>query len=101
MGERARMGQIIRRPIAWIPIAMSLAILLMVVTTLSVAGTARQADEGTAAHIFQIWLVIEVLVMAAFAVQWLPRRPTAALAVLIVQILCALAACAPVFYFRL
>ena len=101
MGERARMGQIIRRPIAWIPIAMSLAILLMVVTTLSVAGTARQADEGTAAHIFQIWLVIEVLAMAAFAVQWLPRRPTAALSVLIVQILCALAACAPVFYFRL
>jgi uncharacterized membrane protein len=101
MGERARMGQIMRRPIAWVPIAMSLAILLMVVITLSVAGTARQADEGTAAHIFQIWLVIEVVAMAAFAVQWLPRRPTAALSVLIVQILCALAACAPVFYFRL
>jgi uncharacterized membrane protein len=101
MGERARMGQIIRRPIAWIPIAMSLATLMMVVITLSVAGTARKADEGTAAHIFQIWLVIEVVAMAAFAVQWLPRRPTAALSVLIVQILCALAACAPVFYFRL
>ena len=94
-------GQIIRRPIAWIPIAMSLAILMMVVTTLSVAGTARQADEGTAAHIFQLWLVIEVVAMAAFVVQWVPRRPTAALSVLIVQILCALAACAPVFYFRL
>ena len=101
MEDRERMGQLIRHPIAWIPIAMSLAILLMVVTTLRVAGTARQADEGTAAHIFQLWLVIEVVAMAAFAVQWLPRRPTAALSVLIVQILCALAACAPVFYFRL
>jgi uncharacterized membrane protein len=93
--------QIIKRPIAWIPIAMSLAILVMVVTTLSVSGFARQADEGTAAHIFQIWLVIEVVAVAVFAVEWLPRRPGAALCVLVLQILCALAACAPVFYFRL
>ena len=95
------MSQLIKRPIAWIPIAMSLAILVMVVTTLSVAGVARQADEGTAAHIFQIWLVIEVVAVTAFAVQWLPRRPRAAISVLIVQSVCALAACAPVFYFRL
>jgi Flp pilus assembly protein TadB len=61
----------------------------------------QQADEGTAAHIFQLWLVIEVVAVAAFAVEWLPRRPRAALFVLIVQMLCALAACAPVFYFRL
>ena len=73
----------------------------MVVTTLGVAGTARQADEGTAAHSFQLWLVIEVVAVAAFAVQWLPRRPTAALGVLVIQILCAIAACAPVFYLRL
>ena len=95
------MSQLIRRPIAWVPIAMSLAILVMVVTTLSMSGVARQADEGTAAHIFQLWLVVEVVAVAAFAVEWLPRLPRAALAVLIVQILCALAACAPVFYFRL
>ena len=80
---------------------MSLAILVMVVTTLSMSGVTRQADEGTAAHIFQLWLVIEVVAVAAFAVEWLPRRPRAALFVLLVQILCALAACAPVFYFRL
>jgi hypothetical protein len=94
-------SQLIRRPIAWIPIAMSLAILVMVVTTLGVSGVARPADEGTAAHLFQIWLVIEVVAVAAFAVEWLPRRPRAALSVLIVQMLCASAACAPVFYFRL
>jgi uncharacterized membrane protein len=50
--------QLIKRPIAWVPIAMSLAILVMVLTTLRVAGVARQADEGTAAHIFQLWLVV-------------------------------------------
>jgi hypothetical protein len=94
-------SQLIKRPIAWVPIAMSLAILVMVVTTLGVSGVARQADEGAAAHIFQLWLVIEVVAVAAFAVEWLPRRPRAAFSVLIVQILCALAACGPVFYFRL
>jgi hypothetical protein len=94
-------SQLIKRPIAWVPIVMSLAVLVMVVTTLGAAGVARQADEGTAAHIFQLWLVLEVVAVAAFAVEWLPRRPRAALFVLIVQLLCALAACAPVFYFRL
>jgi hypothetical protein len=93
-------SQLLKRPIAWVPIAMSLAILLMVAATLSVAGVTRQADEGTAAHIFQLWLVLEVVAVAAFAVEWLPRRPRAALAVLLVQMFCALAACAPVFYFR-
>ena len=95
------MRQLIKRPIAWVPIAMSLAILVMVLTTLGVAGVARQADEGAAAHIFQLWLVLQAVAVAAFAVEWLPRRPRAALLVLIVQLLCALAACAPVFYFRL
>jgi uncharacterized membrane protein len=94
-------SQLIKRPIAWVPIAMSLAILVMVVTTLRVAGVARQADEGTAAHILQLWLVLEAVAVAAFAVEWLPRRPRAALFVLIIQLLCAMAACAPVFYFRL
>jgi uncharacterized membrane protein len=94
-------SQLMKRPIAWVPIAMSLAILVMVVTTLRMSGVDRQADEGTAAHIFQIWMVVEVVAVAAFAVEWLPRRPRAALAVLLVQMLCALAACAPVFYFRL
>jgi hypothetical protein len=32
-------SQLIRRPIAWAPIALSLAILVMVVTTLSVSGS--------------------------------------------------------------
>jgi hypothetical protein len=57
--------------------------------------------RGPAAHIFQLWLVLEVVGVAAFAAEWLPRRPTAALLVLIVQLLCALAACAPVFDFHL
>jgi CHASE2 domain-containing sensor protein len=91
----------IKRPLAWIPVAMSLAILAMVLTTIGISGAVRQEDEGTQAHIFQIWLVLEVVLVTAFAVAWVPRRPKQALIVLAIQILGILAACAPVFYFRL
>jgi hypothetical protein len=94
-------SQMIKRPLAWIPVAMSLAILAMVLTTIGISGAVRQQDEGTQAHIFQIWLVLEVVLMTVFAVAWVPRRPKQALVVLAIQILGALAACAPVFYFRL
>ena len=91
-------SQMIRRSLAWIPVAMSLAILAMVLTTIGISGAVRQEDEGTQAHIFQIWLVLEVVLVAVFAVEWVPRRPKQALMVLAIQILCAVAACAPVFY---
>ena len=90
-----------KRPLAWIPVAMSLAILAMVLTTIGISGAVRQEDEGTQAHVFQIWLVLEMVLVAVFAVEWVPRRPKQALVVLAVQILCVVAACAPVFSFRL
>jgi hypothetical protein len=99
--DKELVNQMIKRPLAWIPVAMSLAILAMVLTTIGLSGAVRQEDEGTQAHIFQIWLVLEVVLVAGFAVAWVPRRPKQALVVLALQILCALAACAPVFYFRL
>jgi cell division protein FtsW (lipid II flippase) len=94
-------SQMIKRPLAWIPVAMSLAILAMVLTTIGISGAVRQEDEGTKAHIFQIWLVLEVVLVTVFVVEWVPRRPKQALVVLAIQILCVLAACAPVFYSRL
>ena len=94
-------SQMIRRPLAWIPVAMSLAILAMVLTTIGISGAVQQEDEGTQAHIFQLWLVLEVVLVTVFAVAWVPRRPRQALVVLAIHILCVLAACAPVFYFRL
>jgi cell division protein FtsW (lipid II flippase) len=99
--DKELVSQMIKRPLAWVPVAMSLAILAMVLTTIGISGAARQEDEGAQAHIFQIWLVLEVVLVAAFAVEWVPRRPKRALVVVAVQILCVLAACAPVFYFRL
>ena len=91
----------LKRPSAWIPIAMSLAILAMVIANIGIFGVVHGADEGAAAHIFQIWLVLEILMVAFFAIKWLPKRPKGALFVLAIQIVAVLAACAPVFYFKL
>lgn len=91
------MGLILKQPSAWIPIVMSLAILTMVLGIITISGVVYHEDEGTAAHIFQIWLVLEVFMIAFFAIKWLPRAPRQALSVLALQIAAALAACAPVF----
>lgn len=96
------MNSLLRRPSAWIPIAVPLMIVAIWVVSVSIFGPpARQSDEGTAAHLFQIWLVLEVLAVAFFAIKWLPWMPKQALWVLALQVIVSLAACAPVFYFHL
>ena len=63
-------------------------------------GTARQTDEGTAAHVWQILMAGQVPVMAFFAVRWIPSGPRRALLVLAVQVGAALAAMFPVWWFQ-
>ena len=70
------MSPMIRQPSAWIPIAMSLIVLAMFFIGFAMFGVPhREADEGTAAHLFQIWLALEVLMIAFFATKWVPRAP--------------------------
>ena len=88
---------IVRRPSALIPLAMSGAALAVVVGHIAVAGIARQADEGTAAHLWHLMMAGQVPVVAYFAARWLPRAPGQALAVLALQAAAALAALAPVY----
>ncbi len=96
------MNSLLKKPSAWIPIAMSLIVLATMLIYIAISGVpVRQPDEGTAAHIFQIWLVLEGLMVGFFAVKWLPQMPKQALLVLMIQIVAALAACAPVFYLGL
>lgn len=86
-----------KRPSAFLPVVMSLAALGTVLVQLATHGVSPQADEGAAAHIFQLLLVAQVPVVAFFAVKWIPRASKAALQVLAVQIGSALAALAPVY----
>ena len=94
-------SKMIKQPSAFLPVAMSLAALALVLGHIALFGAAREADEGAAAHIFQLLMVAEVPIIAFFAIKWLPRFPGQALQVLALQTAAGLAALAPVFYFNL
>jgi len=95
------MGLIIKKPSAWLPIVMSLAMLVYMVFYLASYGIVYQKDEGTPAHLFQIWLVLEIFMVSFFAVKWLPRNPKSALMVLVLQIVVALLPMSIVFFLKL
>ena len=62
--------------------------------------TCPPADEGTAAHIWQILMAGQIPIIVFFAIRWLPRTPKDALLVLVLQGGAALMALAPVFLLR-
>ena len=93
--------KMIRQPSAFIPLAMSLAALATVLIHVARFGVAREADEGSAAHIWQLLMAIQIPIIAYFAIKWLPQAPREALAVLALQIVAVLAALAPVFILEL
>jgi hypothetical protein len=86
---------------ALIPIGMSLAALATVLVHITLYGTAREADEGTAAHIWQLLMAGQLPVVAFFAVKWLPRAPRPSLVVLSLQFVAGLAALFPVYWLGL
>jgi hypothetical protein len=91
----------IKHPSGFLPVAMSLTALATLVLHVAVFGGAREADEGAAAHIWQLLMAGQVPIVAYFAIKWLPRSPREALPVLALQILAALAALGPVYYLKL
>ena len=90
-----------KRPSAFLPVTMSLAALATVGIHVARFGVTREADEGAAAHIWQLLMAAQVPIVAFFAIQWLPRAPKQALLILALQVAAALAALAPVFFLNL
>lgn len=90
-----------KQPSAWLPIVMSIAALALVLGHVAIYGAVHEADEGAAAHLWQLLMAGQVPVVAYFALKWLPRTPGLALPVLALQAVAALAACAPVYWFKL
>jgi hypothetical protein len=76
---------------------MSVAALAIVAIHVAFVGTARQADEGAAAHLWQILMAGQLPIIAYFAATSLPRTPREGSVVLSLQLLAALTAAAPVF----
>lgn len=91
----------LREPLAFIPIVCSLAALAITAMAIATNGVVHEADEGTAAHLFQLFMAASFIMSGAFVIRWLVRAPWQTLRILALQIVAALAALAPVFYFKL
>jgi hypothetical protein len=87
----------LRHPSAFFPVAMSGVALATVLMFIALHGTAPQADEGAAAHLWQLLMAAQVPIVLFFAIRWLPQSPRKAVPVLALQLVAALAAMAPVF----
>jgi uncharacterized membrane protein HdeD (DUF308 family) len=94
-------SNLMKQPLAFLPLAMSLAALATVLGCLAINGVVRQVDEGTAAHVWQLLMAGQVPIVATFAIKWLPQAPRQALPVLALQAAAALAALLPVFLLQL
>jgi len=92
---------LLKRPSAFLPVAMSAAALAVVLVSVALFGVVREADEGTAAHLWQLLVAGQLPLVAFFVFKWLPRAPRAALPVLAVQAVAFLAALAPVYFLHL
>lgn len=62
---------ITKQPSALFPLAMSFAALAMVLGHAAMFGVVHEADEGIAAHIFQLLMAAQVPIVAFFAIKWL------------------------------
>jgi hypothetical protein len=60
---------LIKQPSAFLPLAMSLAALALVLGHAVIFGIVHQADEGTAAHIWQILMAVQLPIVAYFITQ--------------------------------
>ena len=95
------MRELLRRPSALIPLAISAFLIALIVAHVARFGIVHERDEGTEAHLFQLLMPTQAAIIAFFAVTWLPKRPTAALHILALQIAAALTVFSLVFFLHL
>jgi len=86
VSRKQQLTELIKQPSAWLPVALSLAVFAVMLIFIATSGVpAPQPDEGTAAHLFQIWLLLEVLMISFFVFKWLPQKPRETLVVFAMQ----------------
>jgi hypothetical protein len=85
---------------ALLPLALSITALALVLGHVA-SGGVREADEGTAAHLWQLFMALQLPLIALFAFIWLPRSPRSALVVLALLMGVVLANLAALSYFNL
>ena len=85
MNEKLEGKSLFKQPSAWIPLAMSLAALALLLGYVAIFGIVHNKDEGAPAHIFQLIMVAQLPIAAYFAIKWLPKLPKQSLLVLALQ----------------
>lgn len=73
---------LIKQPSAYLPLAMSLMALALVLGHAAIFGVVHEADEGAAAHTWQILMAAQLPFLAYFMLKCLPRQPKGSLQVL-------------------
>ena len=91
------LSQMIKRPSAFLPLLLSSAAVGTVLVHIARFGVAPQADEGAAAHIWQLLMAAQVPIIAFFTIRWLPASPRQGLYVVALQLVGVITAMAPVF----
>ncbi len=91
-------ADLLKKPSAFFPMVMSVAALSIVLGSAAMFGVARQADEGTAAHLWQILIAGQIPLIVFFAVRWIPAQHKKGLFVLALQLSAVLAAMFPVWW---
>jgi len=100
-------GTMVRKPSAFLPLAMSITALALVAGAYIFAlagghgGLQREPDEGSIAHLWQLLTAGQLPVLLFFATKWLPCAPRQTLYVVALQVGTALAAMAPVYFLHL
>ena len=87
MNTNSENNSLFKQPSAWIPLAMSLLALAMILGYVAINGLASSGngDEGTPARIFQLIMLAQLPIAGYFAITWLPKRPKQLLIVLALQ----------------
>jgi hypothetical protein len=93
--------KLVKHPSAFVPPAMSLVALTIVLLHVARLGIAREPDEGAAAHIWQLLMAMQLPIIGYFAITWLPRATREAMAVLALHLVAIAAAVTPVFLLEL
>jgi len=89
----------LKKPNVFLPLLLSFAALTLVLGHAALYGVVQEADEGTPAHIFQLLMLLQIPLVASFAITWLPRAPRPTMKLLALQAGAALAAVLAVVYF--
>jgi hypothetical protein len=78
-------GTLMRQPTGYLPVAMSLGALAMMVWFVAVHVVMHQPDEGAQAHLWQLLVAGQLPLIGYYAFRWLPTATRPALVVLALQ----------------